>query len=219
MSWVAAAVVGTAVVGGVVQDQGAKRAAASQRSAANAANATQQSQFEMQREDAEPWRQAGMNALKSMDNPDFRKDFTMGDFQTDPGYQFRMNEANKAIERSAAARGGLNSGRTMKELTRYSQDVASDEYQNAYNRFNADRDRRFNRLSSIAGTGQTANAQVASAGQNMANNISANQLAVGNANAASNMATANAFNNTASTGMNTWMQYQMMNRFAPKTGG
>ncbi len=143
-------------------------------------------------------------------------DFTMNDFQADPGYQFRLDEGQKALERSAAARGGLMSGATMKALTRYSQGVASDEFQNAYNRFNNDRTNRFNRLASLAGTGQTANNQLAQAGQNYANQVSANNAAMGNAQAASSIASGNAVNNAIGTGMNTWMQYQMMNRAFPQ---
>ncbi|MBK7892887.1 MAG: tail fiber domain-containing protein [Bdellovibrionales bacterium] len=98
-----------------------------------------------------------------------------------------MDEASKALERSSAARGGLTSGRFMKELMRQNQGMASEEYNNAYNRFNADRDRRFGRLSQIAGVGQTANTQVAQAGQNYANAYSQNVQGGANAVAAQAM--------------------------------
>jgi hypothetical protein len=139
----------------------------------------------------------------------------MADYQEDPGFKFRLAEGQKAIERSAAARGGLNSGATLKALTNYGQGAASEEYQNAYNRFNSDRDQRFNRLASIAGVGQTATNQVSQAGQSAANAIGQSQMAVGNANAANAIAQGNVVNNAIGTGMNTWMQYQMMNKFAP----
>jgi hypothetical protein len=87
------------------------------------------------------------------------KSFTLSDFQKDPGYQFRMDEGAKAVDNSAAARGGVLSGGAMKAMARYGQDFASNEYSNAYNRFNTDQTTRFNRLSSLAGTGQTATAQ------------------------------------------------------------
>lgn len=54
----------------------------------------------------------------------------LADFQADPGYQFRLSEGQKALERSAAARGGLISGGSQKELQRYGQDYASGEYGN-----------------------------------------------------------------------------------------
>lgn len=49
--------------------------------------------------------------------------------QQDPGYQFRFQEGTEAVEKSAAARGGLYSGRAMKELERFGQDLASQQYQ------------------------------------------------------------------------------------------
>jgi hypothetical protein len=171
--------------------QAQRRALEAQQNAARDANSTQLYMFNEQRKDAQPWRDAGVKALGDLGNADFQKDFSMADFQQDPGYQFRMAEGAKALERSAAARGGLNSGGTLKALARYGQDFASNEYGNAYNRFNADRDRRFGRLSSLAGIGQTANTQVAQAGQNYANNVSQNQIGVGNAAAAGQIAQAN----------------------------
>jgi len=60
--------------------------------------------------------------------------FTAENFQADPGYGFRLSEGLKALERSAAARGGLLSGGTGKALTRFGQDMASQEFQNAYGR-------------------------------------------------------------------------------------
>ena len=166
-------------------------AIAAQRGASEHANAVQQYIYDQTRADMKPWREAGVNALGQLQNADFQKDFTMGDFMADPGYQFRMSEGAKAIERSAAARGGLNSGATLKALTRFGQNTASSEFQNSYNRFNADRDRRFNRLSSLAGVGQTANSQLAASGQSYGNNVSQNQIGLGNAIAAANIGASN----------------------------
>ena len=66
-------------------------------------------------------------------------DFTMESFQQDPGYAFRLSEGLKALDRTAAARGGLISGSAMKGAMRYGQDMASQEYQNAFNRYNQNR--------------------------------------------------------------------------------
>jgi hypothetical protein len=60
--------------------------------------------------------------------------FTAENFQADPGYGFRLSEGLKALERSAAARGGLLSGGTGKALTRFGQEMASQEFGNAYGR-------------------------------------------------------------------------------------
>jgi hypothetical protein len=52
----------------------------------------------------------------------------------DPGYQWRMDQGRKALEASAAARGGLFSGATGKALVDYGQGLASQEYDKAYGR-------------------------------------------------------------------------------------
>ena len=66
-------------------------------------------------------------------------------FYQSPGYQFRLDEGTRAVERSAAAKGKLMSGGLARELTSYGQGLASSEF-NSY----------ANRLASMAGLGQTA---------------------------------------------------------------
>jgi hypothetical protein len=139
----------------------------------------------------------------------------MSDFQKDPGYEFRMAEGQKALERSAAARGGLQSGGFMKNLSRYGQDYASNEFANARNRFNEDRTLKFNRLSSIAGLGQTANNQIGSAGQNYANQVGNNMMGAANAQGAAGIANANMWGSTLSglgrTGMDAYAMNNQQN--------
>jgi hypothetical protein len=99
------------------------------------------------------------------------KKFGMSDFNADPGYQFRMDQGINALQGRAAAGGGLKSGNTLKALMEYGQNLGSQEYGNAYNRFNNDQSTQFNRLSSMAGIGQTANSALQSAGTNYANSV------------------------------------------------
>ncbi len=63
----------------------------------------------------------------------------------DPGYAFRQEEARKAIDASAAARGDLLSGGTLQALQSRSQDLASQEYQNAYGRALGENQLRYGR--------------------------------------------------------------------------
>lgn len=175
MPWTAAAIVGGAVIGGMASSD----AASTQADAADRATASSEAQYQQTRADQTPWRDAGKGALDQI-NPgiqaggEFNRNFSLSDFVKDPGYQFRMDEGMKGIQGSAAARGGLLSGGTLKSLSRYGQDYASGEYQNAYNRYNTDLTNRFNRLSSVAGIGQTANNALAMAGnQNTSNQINA----------------------------------------------
>lgn len=102
------------------------------------------------------------------DQGSLMRSFSMEDYQADPGYGFRLSEGLKAIQNSAAARGGLLSGAALKGISRYGQDLASNEYQNAYNRYQANQANQYNRLANIAGLGQTANAALQQAGQNYA---------------------------------------------------
>ena len=114
----------------------------------------------------EPWRKAGVTALNKL--TPLATEYTpfgMQQFQQDPGYAFRMSEGMKGLERSAAARGGLLSGGMLKGIQRYGQDMASQEYQNAFNRYQTERSARLNPLQSLAGVGQTATNQLGAAGR------------------------------------------------------
>ncbi len=126
------------------------------------------------------------------------KPFTMADYQADPGYAFRLSEGQKALERTNAARGKYFSGQAIKGLTDYNQESASQEYQNAYNRFNTNQTNLYNRLAGLSGTGQTSANTLANAGQASATNIGNLQTGIGNSQAAGQMGAANAW----STGLN-----------------
>jgi hypothetical protein len=108
-----------------------------------------------------------------------------GGFYASPSYKFRMDEGLKAIERSAAARGGLRSGATMKAMDRFAGNEASQEFGNYVGT-----------LQSLAGVGQTATQATSAAGANAANQTSANTMAAGQARASSYANTGNAINNT-----------------------
>ena len=113
-------------------------------------------------------------------------------FQADPGYAFRQAEGMKALERSAAARGGLLSGGTLKGIQRFGQDLASQEYGNAFNRYQIERNARLNPLQSLMGSGQSAvntmTSNIGQSGQNEQGNI----LGAGQARASGYVGSANA---------------------------
>lgn len=119
--------------------------------------ALQRQMFEKQIELQEPWRQAGVGALnKLIPLASEYTPFGMQQFQQDPGYAFRMSEGMKALDRSAASRGGLLSGSTLKGAQRFGQDLGSQEYQNAFNRYQSERTARLNPLQSLANVGQSS---------------------------------------------------------------
>lgn len=218
---VAAAIVGAAVVGGVATSVASSKASKAQQGAADTASAAQLQMYNQTREDQAPYREAGYTALKQLGTDtapggDFNRDFAIADFEKDPGYEFRRAEGQRGVESSAAARGGLLSGGALKGIDRYNQDYASGEYSNAYNRFNNDRTTRFNRLSSIAGTGQTAVNTTGILGANAANNIAQNTLEAGNARASGYVGQANAINQTATTLGNYYLNRQYGYQPAPR---
>jgi len=101
------------------------------------------------------------------------RDFSMADYQQDPGYQFRLQEGLKALQGRASARGGLLSGATIRGGQKYAQDVASQEYGNAYDRYMAQNLQRYNMLRGQQQTGYQAGGDLANLstgyGANMAN--------------------------------------------------
>jgi len=149
----------------------AKDAAAATAAATNEATQLQREMFQQQRQDQMPWLKAGEQALnKLIPMTDYTK-FGMDQFQADPGYAFRLSEGQKTLDRSAAARGGLISGAALKAAGRYGQEMGSQEYQNAFNRYQTERNAALNPLQSLAGVGQTTANQLGAAGQNYATNV------------------------------------------------
>lgn len=165
--WVAGAVVGSSLIGA----SASKSAASTQAAAADRSADVQREMFERQVELSEPWRKAGEQALNKLIPLTDYQQFGMSQFQADPGYGFRMSEGMKALERGAAARGGLLSGATLKGIQRFGQDLASQEYTNAFNRYQTERAARLQPLQSLAGVGQTTAQQLGQAGQTMASNV------------------------------------------------
>ena len=214
MTWVATAVVGSAVIGASTARSAAKTQAAS----AAQASDVQQQQYEQTRADQAPYREAGYNALANLQrtagNVPAAFKFGAGDYQADPGYAFRLSEGQKALDRQAAARGGLISGGALRAAQRYGQEMGSQEYGNAYNRaltsYNTDVAREnqlYNRQAGLAGIGQTATNLVGQAGQNYATNVGNLMTGAGAAQAAGQVGMANAITG----GLGTYLNYSQNN--------
>jgi len=220
--WVAAATIGSALIGSRSSSRAASAQAEATESAAQtsaeAANRAADLQYQQFRESVElgrPYREAGELALNRL-IPEATQytPFGMAQFQADPGYGFRLSEGQKALERSAAARGDLLSGATGKALTRYGQEMGSQEYQNAFNRYQAERTARLQPLQSLAGVGQTTAQQMGAAGQNMASSVgniyTSNAANIGNLMAAGGQARASGYMGTANAitgGLNQYLNY------------
>ena len=228
-------VISSAVIGFMGAEEQAsatESAAAASAAAQRYATDIQKQMFEKQIELQEPWRQAGINALAKMQAQynqmpaAFTGQVNLGQ---DPGYAFRLSEGQKALERSAAARGGLLSGGTLKGTQRFAQDLASQEYQNAYNRaltqYNAAAQREatgYNRLAALAGVGQTATGALSSAagqtGSNLGNLYYNAGQSAGQSRASGYMGVGNA----ATGGLNSYLNYSqnqnLMNKLFPSSG-
>lgn len=195
MSFVAAA-----VYSGYNSDKGAD----AQVDAANASSQVQWDMYNQSRDDQMPWLKAGkggLNALMALQG--FTQDgngqwaqspngssLAQMQMQMDPGYKFRLAQGMDSVQNSAAARGGLLSGNTLKALTEYSQNTASNEYMNA-----------FNRLAGISGTGQAQANSLGMLGANTAGNVGNNLLNAGQARASGYAGRSNAVNGMINNGL------------------
>lgn len=124
----------------------------------------------------QPFMEAGRGGLESYQSM-LEGGFQPESYLTDPGYGFRLGEGQKAIESGAAARGMQLSGSNLKDITRFSQDYASAEYGNAYNRWQQDLSNQFG----LAQMGQSAAAGVSGAGGQMGGQVGQSILAGGQA--------------------------------------
>jgi hypothetical protein len=203
MTWVATAVVSSAVIGASASRSASKTQAGAARDAAN----LQQQQYEQTREDLEPWRKAGVNALGKLEG---MADYTMfgpEQFSKDPGYGFRLSEGQKALDRQAAARGGLISGGALKAATRFGQDMGSQEYSNAFNRYQIERAAKLGPYQSLANVGQTTANQLGQFGAANAANVGNLMTGGAAAQAAGQVGMANA----VTGGLGTYLNYSQNN--------
>lgn len=218
MTWGLTAVAAATVYSASKSSNAATQAADTQAAAAEQGTAAQERMFERQVQLQEPWRQAGIGALnKLIPLTDYKK-FDMSQFQADPGYAFRLSEGQKALERSATARGGLLSGATGKALTRYGQEMGSQEFQNAFNRYQTERAAQLQPLQSLAGVGQSSANTLTSAAGTMGSNIAEGLASAANARASGYVGGANAINQAVGQGINLYGLYnqnQLYNRMFP----
>lgn len=203
MSAIAAAIATSAVVGAY----SAKKGASAQKQAADQSAEVQREIFQKQTELAEPFRQAGITSQNELmrllgiggdqtaaDYGMLTRGFTPEQMEMDPGYGFRLREGERALERMQAARGNLLSGGAIKAGQRYSQDFASQEYMNAFNRAQAQLGTRLGALGSLYGAGQAATQQVAGQAGQYAENVGNLLMAGGAARASGYAGVGNALN-------------------------
>jgi hypothetical protein len=207
MTWVAVAIAGSAIVGSVISSDASRSAANTQSDAARNAQQTQLQMFNQTQGNLAPFLQGGQQGQNALlqylgigpggsfnPNAPGVAPFGTANFQQDPSYQWRFGQGQQAVMANAAARGGIQSGQTLKDLTSFGQGLASTEYQNAFNRYQTQQNAVYNRLANLAGSGQNAAVQQGGFGQSTANNISGLQQAQGAFNAANAIGQAGAIN-------------------------
>lgn len=221
MSAVATAVVTSTLVGAYsankaaqTQSEAADKASQAQLEASRYASDLQQKQYEENVGRQKPFYEAGVNALPELVQASKYTPFDMSQFTADPGYGFRLSEGQKALERSAAARGGLISGGAMKAATRFGQEMGSQEYTNAFNRYQAERQARLGPLQSLTGMGQSTANTIGAAGAQNASAIGNYGMQGANAAAEGYIGAANArasgymgMSNAIQSGLGTYLDY------------
>jgi len=201
--WVAVAVVGGALIGGVASTMASNKTAGAMESAANtqagaaayAAN-LQNEQWQQTQQNMKPWLQAGTGAINQLATgiqPGGKfAEFKMNPLMSDPSYAFRKQEGVNALMAQGAAGGNLASGNMGVALQNYGQNLASTEYQNEYARQLGEWMNSYNMLSGVAGTGQTAATNLGTFGANAATSMGESRMGGANALAAGQIGAANA---------------------------
>jgi len=150
----------------------AQQATAQTQAATNEATKLQREMWQAQQAQQQPWLQAGQTALNALTPLATNyTPFGMNQFQQDPGYQFRLQQGQQALGHQMGARGGAVSGTSLKAMQDYAQNSASQEYGNAFNRYQTERQARLGPLQSLAGVGQSAANTLGAAGQQYGQNV------------------------------------------------
>lgn len=138
------------------------------------------------------------------------KPFGMEDFQASPAYQFNLEQGQQAINKAAAARGKFYAPGTLQDVSRFSQGLASNEFQNAYSNYNTNLNNIWSRLSGLSGSGQNAAANLGGFAQNTAGQIGNNITGAANASAAGTVGSANAINQGLGSAYNSYLMQQIL---------
>lgn len=213
MSGVTGVAIGAAVAGTAASVYSANKQAGAIGDASRASQSEQQREYDQARADQAPGRITGTSALNSiaklygLDSTDAQGNLVKGSgkadfssFTTSPDYQFSLNQGQDAINRSAAARGGLLSGAAVKAGTTYASGLASQNF-----------DRYVSNLEGVAGQGQAATNATQQAGTNMANNNSSALMSAGNARASAYGDIGQTIGNTANGLASNYLLYKYLN--------
>lgn len=224
------------LLSGILGAKASTTAADKQAAAAQYAADLQKQMFDKLNAQQAPYRAGGYNALNTIGsmmpgeytkydangnpigtatgNDYFTHQFNAQDFQNniDPGYAWRLQQGQMANQRLANKAGGLLGANAQQGMQDYTQGLASQEYQNAFNRYTTNQSNIYNRLASLAGIGQTGQSQTNQAAQNAATNMGNLAVGAAGAQAAGGIGAANAYGNTLGSIGNNLMLSQLLNQ-------
>jgi len=185
---------GASKAAGQQQAQASMMSALIQAQQAQAAREQQERMYRESVERMEPFRQGGVAATNRMQElygiggsptaagyGSYAQPFSMADVEMDPGYAFRVQQGQQAIDRSAAAKAGLQSGAALMAATEYGQTMGSQEYGNAYNRFLQQRELQLRALQGLASPGATTAAGMGNLATTTGANIANTMIGAGTA--------------------------------------
>ena len=219
--WIAGAV----VVGALVNSSASNSAANKQAGAAKDAAQTQTDIFNKTFDAGQPYRDSGAAATARLrdllgisDNTgadgfgSLTKSFTPADFlaNKDPGYDFQLQQGQKALQNSQAANGGVLSGAALKELIGFNQGFASTGYQNAFDRWLNSNNATYSRLGNLASLGENSAVGAGNSGANFAGGIGNALIGAGNASAAGTIGQANAVTGAVNNGLGYYQLNQLL---------
>jgi hypothetical protein len=224
----AAAIAGSALIGA----SASRKAGKAQAKAADQAAEERRQALARQEELSRPFRETGLeaqNALARMaglgpdtgapDYGEFGRQFTEADLMTDPGYGFRLREGMRDLDRRLSAGGRMFSGGALKAGQQYGQELASQEYQNAFTRAMDLRMQRANALSGLYGGGLQATTGFGQDVGEASRTIGDQLTSAGAARASGYIGQANALNQALGMGLNYMNQRDLLNRIYPSGGG
>lgn len=223
-------------VGGILNANAAKDAAATQAAAANAATQSQMDMFNKINAQQAPYRAAGYNALNQLGglgsgqyqmydangNPTgmgtgsgyLQHQFDATDLAKGlaPNYDFMLQQGQMANQRAANVAGGGLGGNALQGLNKFTQDYAGNAYQNAFQNYQTQRNNIYNTLAGIAGIGQTGQTATNTAAQNATN--AATQLGIGSAaaQAAGTVGSTNAYTGALNNAVNNYTLASLLNQ-------
>lgn len=153
--------------------------------------------------------------VASESDPNFgslTRPFSLADFEESPAFRFNLEQGEEAINKGAAARGNYYAPQTLQDLGKFTQGVASNEFQNAFSNYNTNMNNIWNRLYGLSESGRGAATQIGDLGARTAGQIGENVMGAGNARAAGIVGGVNAITGAGSDAYNNYLLSQILGR-------